>query len=83
VAGVVLHMTAPGNATTPALIQPGDIVVLDHEPDCILPGGVELIVSAANADGSFRCGGNTSVWPRRIVAIWRKDSPAEEAPRCC
>ena len=45
----------------------GDLVVLDDEIDAIIPAG-ECIVSSVNPDGSFHVGGNTAVWPRRIVA---------------
>jgi hypothetical protein len=44
----------------------GDKVVLKDEPDCIVPAG-EYIVSKINEDGSFHVGGNTVVWPRRVV----------------
>jgi hypothetical protein len=45
----------------------GDIVTLGDEPDCIIPAG-DYKVSHVNPDGSFRVSGNTSVWPRRIIA---------------
>lgn len=50
--------------------QVGDEVTLGDEPDCIIPAGV-YIVSAVNRDGSFHVGGNTAVWPRRIIALLR------------
>lgn len=45
----------------------GDEVTLGDEPDCIVPAGT-YIVSRVNEDGSFHVGGNTAVWPRRIIA---------------
>lgn len=45
----------------------GDTVVLDDEIDAIVPTG-EYVVSKTNPDGSFHVGGNTAVWPRRILA---------------
>jgi hypothetical protein len=45
----------------------GDIVVLAHEEDCIVPAG-EYEVSKVYPDGSFHVGGNTIVWPRRVVS---------------
>lgn len=56
----------------------GDVVTLDHQPDAIVPGGVELTVTAIEPDGSIRLGGNTCVWPERIVSILRRDH--EERP---
>ena len=50
--------------------QVGDEVTLGDEPDCIVPAG-DYIVSAVNPDGSFHVGGNTAVWPRRIIALLR------------
>lgn len=45
----------------------GDTVILDDEIDAIVPAG-EYVVSSTNPDGSFHVGGNTAVWPRRVVA---------------
>ena len=45
----------------------GGLVTLDDEIDAIIPAG-EYTVSSVNPDGSFHVGGNTAVWPRRIVA---------------
>lgn len=45
----------------------GDTVILDDEDACIVPDG-EYMVIAVNPDGSFCVGGNTAVWPRRIIA---------------
>lgn len=47
-------------------IQPGDRVTLRHEAGCIIPAG-QYTVSKVNQDGSFHVGGNTAVWPRRVV----------------
>ena len=44
----------------------GQIVTLNDEIDSIIPAG-SYRVSKVNADGSFHVGGNTAVWPRRIV----------------
>ena len=44
----------------------GDRVILGDEEDSIIPAG-EYIVSKVNDDGSFHVGGNTAVWPRRII----------------
>lgn len=44
----------------------GQKVTLCHEPGCIVPAGT-YTVSKINPDGSFHVGGNTAVWPRRIV----------------
>ena len=44
----------------------GDRVFLSHEEDCLIPAG-EYTVSQVNGDGSFHVGGNTAVWPRRIL----------------
>ena len=49
---------------------PGDIVYLADEEDCIVPEG-EYTVSRVNEDGSFHVGGNTAVWPRRIISLSR------------
>lgn len=46
----------------------GDVVVLGHEDDCIVPEGT-YTVTAVNENGSFHVGGNIGVWPRRVVAI--------------
>lgn len=46
----------------------GDIVVLSHEEDSIVPAG-EYEVTKVNEDGSFHVGGNTAVWPRRVTAL--------------
>lgn len=45
----------------------GDQVTLGHEDGCTIPAGT-YIVSKTNEDGSFHVGGNTAVWPRRIIA---------------
>jgi hypothetical protein len=44
-----------------------DTVTLLDEPDCIVPAG-DYVVSRVNEDGSFHVGGNTAVWPRRVVS---------------
>lgn len=44
----------------------GDVVQLKYEDDSIIPEGT-YTVSKVNDDGSFHVGGNTAVWPRRIV----------------
>lgn len=49
------------------VIRVGDTVTLKDEPDCIVPPG-KYRVSKVNPDGSFHCGGNTAVWPRRVSA---------------
>lgn len=49
----------------------GARVLLVDEPDCIIPDGWHE-VSRVNDDGSFHCGGNTAVWPRRIIEIKAK-----------
>ncbi len=47
----------------------GDVIILDDEPDCIVPAGCYEITSV-NDDGSFQVDeGNTAVWSRRIVAV--------------
>lgn len=48
------------------MVKVGQIVSLRDETDCIIPAGT-YHVSKVNADGSFHVGGNTSVWPRRII----------------
>lgn len=48
-------------------IHVGETVTLRDEWDCIIPAGT-YTVSKVNPDGSFHCGGNTAVWPRRIIA---------------
>lgn len=47
-------------------MQVGDSVNLRHEAGSIIPAGV-YIVSRINSDGSFHVGGNTAVWPRRVI----------------
>lgn len=47
-------------------MQAGDLVRLRDEDDCIVPAGTYR-VSRVNPDGSFHVGGNTAVWPRRVV----------------
>ena len=46
----------------------GDQVTLDDEDDAIIPSGSH-VVSKVNPDGSFHVGGNTAVWPRRILSV--------------
>jgi hypothetical protein len=46
----------------------GQTVTLIDEIDCIIPAGTYRI-SKMNADGSFHVGGNTAVWPHRIVKM--------------
>lgn len=48
------------------MIRVGTIVDLDDEPDCIVPAGRHA-VSRVNEDGSFHVGGNTAIWPRRVI----------------
>lgn len=49
-------------------MERGDQVLLGGFTDgCIVPDGWHT-VSHVNADGSFHVGGNTAVWPHRIVA---------------
>ena len=52
-------------------VMVGDQVTLDDEEDCIIPTGT-YTVSKVNENGSFHVGGNTAVWPRRILAILTK-----------
>lgn len=52
-------------------MQVGDRIILNDEPDCIVPAG-EYTVSFVDKDGSFRVGGNTLIWPRRIVEVLEK-----------
>lgn len=47
-------------------MQAGDCVNLRHEPGAIVPAG-SYTVSRVNPDGSFHVGGNTAVWPRRVI----------------
>jgi hypothetical protein len=47
-------------------MKPGDRVLLRHELDCIVEAGC-YTVSRVNQDGSFHVGGNTAVWPRRVI----------------
>lgn len=49
----------------------GDQVTLDDDDDEIIPAGT-YIVSQVNDDGSFHVGGNTAVWPHRILSILSK-----------
>ncbi|WP_207094164.1 hypothetical protein [Novosphingobium sp. PY1] len=44
----------------------GDPVTLRYEAGCIVPAGTYR-VSKINEDGSFHVGGNTAVWPRRVM----------------
>lgn len=53
------------------MLSPGVRVMLtgeDRAPRTIVPSG-RHVVSKVNADGSFHVGGNTAVWPSRIVEI--------------
>jgi hypothetical protein len=52
-------------------VMVGDQVTLDDEEDCIIPAGT-YTVSKVNENGSFHVGGNTAVWPRRILSILTK-----------
>lgn len=52
-------------------MKPGDRVLLRHEPDCIVESGC-YTVSRVNADGSFHVGGNTAVWPHRVITAIEK-----------
>jgi len=47
-------------------MTPGQRVTLRDEAGSIIPAG-EYTVSKVNADGSFHVGGNTAVWPRRVI----------------
>lgn len=47
-------------------MKAGDRVTLEPESGAIVPAG-SYTVSRVNPDGSFHVGGNTAVWPRRIV----------------
>lgn len=47
-------------------MKAGDTVNLRDEPGCIIPAG-HYVVSRVNQDGSFHVGGNTAVWPRRVM----------------
>lgn len=52
--------------------HPGAFVLLaGFGPGCIVPDGWH-VVSAVNQDGSFHVGGNTAIWPRRIIEIKAK-----------
>lgn len=53
-------------------MKTGDIVTLRDEPDCVIPAGTYR-VSKVDADGSFHVGGNTAVWPRRVVHTCEKN----------
>lgn len=44
----------------------GQKIVLGHEDGSVVPAGVYR-VSKINPDGSFHVGGNTAVWPRRVL----------------
>lgn len=44
----------------------GQQVTLRAEPGAIVPAG-SYTVSRVNPDGSFHVGGNTAVWPRRVI----------------
>lgn len=49
------------------VLKSGDRVTLKGFcPGCIVPDG-EHVVSKVNVNGSFHVGGNTAVWPDRIV----------------
>lgn len=48
------------------MIKVGHKVRLIGEADSVIPAGTYL-VSKVNADGSFHVGGNTAVWPRRVI----------------
>lgn len=48
-------------------MQMGQTVRIADEADSIIPAGTYR-VSKVNADGSFHVGGNTAVWPRRVIA---------------
>lgn len=47
-------------------MEVGQTVTLIDEIDSIIPAGTYR-VSKVNADGSFHVGGNTAVWPRRVL----------------
>lgn len=47
-------------------MKPGSTIILAPERGSIIPAG-RHIVSRVNPDGSFHVGGNTAVWPHRIV----------------
>lgn len=53
-------------------VMVGDRVTLDDEDDAIIPTGSH-VVSKVNEDGSFHVGGNTAVWPRRILSVISKE----------
>lgn len=44
------------------------VVTLNDETDCIIPAG-EYIVTKVNENGSFHVGGNTVIWPKRVINI--------------
>lgn len=69
--GPAVHIVIDEPAA-PAL-RAGDRVTLGDEPGCIVPAGTHR-VSRVNADGSFHVGGNTAVWPRRIIAYFPSGS---------
>lgn len=52
-------------------VMVGDHVTLDDEEDCTVPPGTYQ-VSKVNENGSFHVGGNTAVWPRRILSVLTK-----------
>lgn len=60
---------ASDNENDEVIPDVGDIVVIDDEADCIVPAGVYR-VSAVNDNGSFHVGGNTAIWPRRILELY-------------
>lgn len=53
-------------------VMVGDRVTLDDEDEAIVPPGSH-VVSKVNEDGSFHVGGNTAVWPRRILSVISKE----------
>lgn len=59
--------TVPQNESRRKVVV-GDQVTLAEEDDSIIPAGKHY-VSKVNENGSFHVGGNTAVWPERIVTI--------------
>lgn len=53
------------------MVRVGEKVQLSVEGGSIIPAGFHT-VSRVNPDGSFHVGGNTSVWPRRIILAHKK-----------
>lgn len=62
-----MYITQPPYWVNDLLPIVGYFVDLEYAEDSIVPAG-RYRVSKINDDGSFHVGGNTAVWPSRIVA---------------